>query len=53
MYKNKVFNTFYELTKFLNDNNILPSEIISISTVSIGVVVVYFDADQESGNGKV
>ena len=43
MYKTKVFDTFYDLTKFLNDNGILPSAIISISTFSRGVALVYFD----------
>lgn len=48
MYEDKIFNTLYDLKKFLNENNILPSEIISISVCSIGVILVYFDADKES-----
>jgi hypothetical protein len=43
MYNTKIFDTFYNLTEFLNDNNILPSNIISISTFSRGVALVYFD----------
>lgn len=42
-YKTKIFDTFHDLTKFLNDNGILPEEIISISTFSRGVALVYFD----------
>ena|GEM_PF-4787376 len=47
MYKNKVFDTFDCLTKFLNDNGILPSEIISISIFSRGVALVYYKAESE------
>lgn len=45
MYKTKVFDTFDYLTKFLNDKGILPSEIISISTFSRGVALVYYNAE--------
>ena len=47
MYKSKVFDTFDYLTKFLNDNGILPSEIISISVFSYGVALVYYKAESE------
>lgn len=48
MYKSNVFNTFYDLTEFLNSNNILPSEIISITPYfNRGVALVYLD--KESG----
>lgn len=47
MYKTKIFDTFDYLTKFLNDNGILPSEIINISTFSRGVALVYYKAESE------
>lgn len=43
MYETKKFDTFYDLTNFLNDNGILPSKIINISTLSRGVALVYLE----------
>jgi hypothetical protein len=47
MYKTKTFDTFYDLIEFLNKNNILSSDIISISTYSYGVALVYLDTESE------
>lgn len=49
MYKIEVFDLFYELTNFLNDNHIAKSDIIKIckpndSTV---VILIYFDSEVE------
>ena len=43
MYTSKVFDTFYDLTKFLNENDITRDAIINISVFSRGVALVYLE----------
>ena len=43
MYTTKIFDTFYDLAKFLNENDITRDEIINISVFSRGVALVYLE----------
>ena len=41
VYKSKVFDSFYDLTNFLNKENIHKDEIINISVTHFGITLIY------------
>ena len=43
MYKCKIFNTYAALVSFLNASDITKSDIVSITTGSVGVALVYIE----------
>ena len=49
-YTSKVFDTFYDLTIFLNKNNISKNAIINISVFSRGIALVYLADNREVTN---
>ena len=46
-YVTKTFDTFYDLTKFLNENDIVKDEIVNISVWSRGVTLIYISEESE------
>lgn len=47
MYKAKVFDTYYDLEKFLNYYSIKKSDIIHITSFSRGVALLYYTESEE------
>lgn len=47
MYKAIIFDTCYDLAKFLNNHNIEKSDIINILTCSRGTTLIYYEESEE------